>query len=256
MRALALVLALASVTLADDLPMTPPRWSKATPAPPAATRAPQALPAPPPVLPAPVSDVEDTEDPRDVPPPSLYGTDLETGSGTIYYVLDVSGSMNYDAGWYVGSDGRKRWGTRYERARQELLLSIAGLSESLRFGVLRYSCRLERWRPRLEEATARNKAAVKAWLLALRWPDGATATGPATALALGDKAVGQVVLLTDGAPNCGATPQTPAAHRAMIRGANTQSATVSVFGIVARGPCRSFCVGVAADNGGSYYDVP
>ena len=63
-----------------------------------------------------------------------------------------------------------------------------------------------------------------------------------------------VVLLTDGSPNCGASGMT--GHRSMIANANTQGATVNVFGIAATGRYRGFCQGVASDSGGSYFDVP
>jgi hypothetical protein len=42
----------------------------------------------------------------------------------------------------------------------------------------------------------------------------------------------------------------------MIRDANTQGASVNVFGIAASGSYRAFCQGVASDNGGQYFDVP
>ena len=45
-------------------------------------------------------------------------------------------------------------------------------------------------------------------------------------------------------------------HRSMIRGNNSQGATVNVFGIAASGSYRAFCQGVARDNGGAYVDVP
>ena len=45
-------------------------------------------------------------------------------------------------------------------------------------------------------------------------------------------------------------------HRSMIRNANSQGATINVFGIAASGSYRAFCQGVAADSGGAYFDVP
>lgn len=103
------------------------------------------------------------------------------------------------------------------------------------------------------EATPANKQDGLGWVMGLQ-PTGATGTGPATAAALGDKSNKLVVLLTDGAPNCGANSDS--GHRSMIRSANTQRAKVNVFGIAAYGSYRAFCQGVASDNGGSYFDVP
>ena len=45
-------------------------------------------------------------------------------------------------------------------------------------------------------------------------------------------------------------------HRSVIRGANSQGATINVFGIAASGSYRAFCQGVASDAGGAYFDVP
>jgi Mg-chelatase subunit ChlD len=73
-------------------------------------------------------------------------------------------------------------------------------------------------------------------------------------VALADKENRSVVLLTDGAPNCGASDID--GHRRMIRAHNTQGATINVFGIAASGTYRSFCQNVATDSGGSYFDVP
>ena len=82
---------------------------------------------------------------------------------------------------------------------------------------------------------------------------GQTATGPATAYALRWKQNMKVVLLTDGAPNC---PQAQIGwHLKVIAGANTQGASIDVFGIQAFGSYRAFCQKVAAMSGGSYHDV-
>jgi hypothetical protein len=104
-----------------------------------------------------------------------------------------------------------------------------------------------------------NKQAAMGWIGALQ-PLGATGTGPATASALGQKDNMLVVLLTDGAPNCGAGDESGdsscmAAHRAMIKSNNTQNAIVNVFAIGATDDFEAFCQGVASDNNGSCTDV-
>ena len=99
-------------------------------------------------------------------------------------------------------------------------------------------------------------APMSAWML----PKAAAAKvspappAAATALALAEKSNMTVVLLTDGAPNCGANGAS--GHRRMISSANTQGASINVFGIAASGSYRAFCQGVAGDSGGSYFDVP
>ena len=69
-----------------------------------------------------------------------------------------------------------------------------------------------------------------------------------------------MVLLTDGEPNCGLYDEYDSfnieAHRNVIRMENRQHAVINVFGIAASGQYRRFCQNVAADSGGSYFDVP
>ena len=119
--------------------------------------------------------------------------------------------------------------------------------------MIAYDCGTRQWQQDMQPADDGNKASAIAWEMALQ-PTGATGTGPAVALSLGDKDNMAVVLLTDGAPNCGANGF--GGHRSMIVSANTQGATINVFGIAASGSYRAFCQGVASDSGGSYFDVP
>jgi Mg-chelatase subunit ChlD len=201
---------------------------------------------------------EDPDDPHDDPPPVLYGEEIESESDSIYYVLDISGSMDWDVSSYVDLDGSRRMGTRIERAKVELVRSIQQLSRNFRFNIVAYDCGNRRWAPLMVEASPANKASATAWVMALR-ALGATGTGPAMVVALSEKENLAVVLLTDGAPNCGAGSGSWDAvedHRRMIRSANSQGATIDVFGIAANGEYRAFCQRVAADSGGSYRDVP
>lgn len=202
---------------------------------------------PPPVTPP------DTPDPRDEPPPTIYGEEITTEGDTIFYVIDISGSMDWDNRSYTDLDGRTRNGTRMERAKVELIRSIMALSRNFSFNIIAFDCGTRQWQRSMQEATDGNKQSASAWVRALQ-PTGATGTGPAAALALGARENKAVVLLTDGAPNCGANSMD--GHRSMIRTANRQGATINVFGIAASGSYRSFCQNVAGDSGGSYFDVP
>ncbi len=214
------------------------------------------LPVSPPVVggpqPAPVPD-DTEEDPRDEPPPVIYGEEIDSESDTIFYVLDISGSMYSDLQPYVDIDGSHQTGSRLDRAKAELIRSILGLSKNFRFNIIAYDCGMLRWSDEMREATDANKLMATVWVVALM-AGGATGTGPATAMALADKENQSVVLLTDGSPNCGAFDIE--GHRSMIRTNNTQGATINVFGIAASGTYRTFCQNVAGDSGGSYFDVP
>ncbi|MCW8141072.1 MAG: hypothetical protein KIT58_19390 [Planctomycetota bacterium] len=207
----------------------------------------------PPPAPTPTSIPDDRDDPRDEPPPVIFGEEIVSENDTSFYVIDISGSMSIGREAYTTLEGATSTGTRIERAKTELLRSILGLSRSFSFKIVAYDCGTRLWSQEMKRATDGNKASASAWVGALT-PTGATGTGPACALALGDKRNMAVVLLTDGAPNCGASGVE--GHRAMIRDANTQGATITVFGIAASGTYRQFCVNVAGDSGGSYYDVP
>jgi hypothetical protein len=181
----------------------------------------------------------DDGDPRDEPAPVFFGEEIETQGTSLIYVLDFSGSMTY-AG-------------RVDKLKQEFESSINGLSPSFRFNVITYDCAMLRWASTMRPATPENKAAAIAWVKRQQPKGGGTGTGPAVALGLSEKSNLAIVLLTDGDPNCGALDRE--GHRQMIRTANTQGATISVFGIDATGEYRRFCQDVASDSGGAYHDV-
>ena len=209
----------------------------------------------------------DGEDPSDTPPPVFFGEELDDDGDSILFVIDRSGSMGARADVHVPGVGTFE-GTRMGKAYTELKRSIDGLPESMRFDVFVYDCMVTPMWGALLEATPANKARAKAWLR--HAPRGGTGTGPALHTALSTfRGCTSVVLLTDGGPNCigivvGSTTGvvstrsgTPDQHREMVRMANTQGATINVFGIGATGEgFRAFLQGLASDSGGSYFDVP
>jgi hypothetical protein len=201
----------------------------------------------------PHEDNDDGDSPNDTPPPTIYGEELESENDTIFYVIDISCSMAWGEGPYLTADGQRRIGTRIDRAKAELARSILNLSENFHFNIIAYDCGIQQWQQDMQPADPEHKANALSWIMRMQ-PRGATGTGPATAQALNDKENMMVVLLTDGIPNCGANGMH--GHRQMIQIANTQGATINVFGICASGTYRAFCQGVASDSGGSYFDVP
>jgi von Willebrand factor type A domain len=228
-----------------DLPMT---------APPVATPKPQP-PAPPTPPPTPTPT---TPDPT-TPPPTIYGKDLTSENGTVYYVIDISGSMGWDMGQYTAPDGSTQTGDRLQRAQAELTKSVTSLPSSFKFNMMAFDCETYTWNDSLQPADDAHKQSAVSWINQLQ-PEDATGTGPGMALALQLKQSMLYVLLTDGAPNCGAGDQSGddqciAAHLQMIDQANSQKAVINVFGIGASGDFRQFCVNIAAQNGGTYTDV-
>lgn len=195
------------------------------------------------------------------PGPSIYGHDLKSENSTIVYVLDTSGSMTIDNGQYVTPDGAIAQGDRLDRAKGALIASIRSLPETWKFDIIAYQCDITMWNTALVPAGPVQKEAAEKWLSLCVFPGGATATGPAVAEVFNTwMECHLVVLLTDGAPNCGAGDEmgdTPciAAHRSMIKGSNKWKATINVFGIGATGAFKQFCEDVANDSGGTYTDV-
>ncbi|GIW72374.1 MAG: hypothetical protein KatS3mg102_1916 [Planctomycetota bacterium] len=192
---------------------------------------------------------EDQYDEGDV---TFYDEDVPTRGDSLYFVIDISGSMSWGTYSYTGLDGNTTTGNRLDRAKVELVRAISALTEDFHFNVVAYHCSSSRWRPQRVQATPENKASASAWVNALE-ATGATGTGPAVALALSDKENFTVVLLSDGAPNCGASGFS--GHLNMINSANTQGAVINTFGIGAYGEFENFLRQVAEMNGGTYVPV-
>lgn len=196
------------------------------------------------------------KDPRDEPPPTLYGEEIDVDIDRIVYVIDISCSMTEDYRPYINLEGARAEGPRIDRAKVELSRSISNLPRNMKFSAVAYSCSMRIWSKTLQEANTANKASAVSWVQGLE-PTDATATGPAVALGLSlDRKNLAIVLLTDGAPNCGTARELPEEHRKMIRDANTQNAQIFVFGISPHAVCRTFCQQVSNDSHGTYREIP
>jgi Mg-chelatase subunit ChlD len=191
-------------------------------------------------------------------PPEIYGKDLKSASASLVYVIDISGSMD-------NTDGQPT--TRLERAKRELERSLASLPQTFRFNVLAYDCSYSTrfdgggtGSLGLATADPTHIAKAQTWVADLK-AGGATGTGPSVCAALSERDNLLVVVLTDGAPNCGAgpgldnDPNTLAAHLSMVKWFNEQHAEIDVFGIGATGAFRQFCLDLAQQNAGGYQDV-
>jgi hypothetical protein len=186
------------------------------------------------------------DDPRDEPPPTFYGEEIDADVDSIIYVIDNSGSMTIAVEPFMDETGNVTRGNRLDRAKAELRRSIAGLSERFFFNVMFYDeCVMMCWTEK-QRATAANKQAAIGWLNAVQ-PDGWTNTGLGVATALGDKSNKAVVLLSDGAPN----------FLDLIRTSNTQAARVDCFGIGIKADpdATGFMQTVASQNNGSYRSI-
>ncbi|MBI4148027.1 VWA domain-containing protein [Candidatus Woesearchaeota archaeon] len=202
---------------------------------------------------------EQRAEPEPEDPPTFYN-EVIPAEHSIIYVLDRSLSMDTNIGPGIDPEGMLiRRGTRFARAISELKASIRSLPRRFRFNIVVYHCELQAWQQHMVDACDDNKSDAYRWLSTSVWPAGATGTGVAVSYALQEEDNHDVVLLTDGAPNCGVDSGTDlemmARHRRMIRDSNRYNARVHVFGIDAYADFLAFCVGVASDTGGSYYGV-
>lgn len=195
---------------------------------------------------------EDDDDFNEDDTTKLYDEDVPINEDSIIYVIDISGSMGWGTQSYTGLDGNTTSGTRLDRAKVELVRSIAALTDDFEFNVVAFDCSTTRWASSKQKATPENKASAQSWVMALQ-DQGATGTGPATALGLEDKENKTVVLLSDGSPNCGASGTS--GHLSMIQSANTQGAVIHTFGIGATGQFEQFLRDIASAAGGQYFPV-
>lgn len=209
-----------------------------------------------PILPPPLFP-----EPRDEPPPVLYGEEIDAQNSLIY-VLDMSGSMNEMVAPWVGVDGSSVTGTRADRARDEFEKSVMGLSPSIKFSLVVYTdCSVSEVPQRLVQATSETKRNAISWLRNAIRAWGGTATGPAVSAALHYKQNLNIALMTDGEPGCGFDAegdlrQRMTSHRSMIRNYNTQGAKIDVFAINPPTPATlDFCRQIANDSGGRCVEI-
>jgi hypothetical protein len=234
-----------------DLPMTPPVLG-GDPTPPNQE---------PPVTIPTEEDTDDGDDPRDTPPPTFFGEEIDAEKDSIIYVIDQSGSMSLSIDPFEDQNGEiVTSGNRLDRAKAELKRSIGALPETFYFNVVFYDeCVSSCWSAK-QQATTANKQAAFSWIDAIQ-PDGWTNTGLAVQSALTDKDNKAIVLLSDGSPNFVDCAMNYVGsfdtHKSMIRGENTQNAVVNTFGIGISNDndARTFMQQVASENGGSYVEI-
>ncbi len=138
---------------------------------------------------------------------------LRLRSARVLFVLDRSWSMSEDLPG-GGGTGRER---RIDRAKRELISALEGLEPAASFNIVVYGTDLDRYSPRLVQASAANLAKAKRWITKLRM-EGSTNLSGALLSALEDtkpsspmrdSAVADtLVVLTDGSPNCGPISET------------------------------------------------
>jgi len=123
---------------------------------------------------------------------SFYGLPLD--SDRVIFVVDQSGSMN-------AGDPRSRR-TRLTTAVEEVLAAVARLGPADRVNVIFFETTIHPWRTRLAKLSSSNRAALEKHMREQR-PKGGTNLYDGLELALQDKQVDSVFLLSDGMPGSG-----------------------------------------------------
>jgi hypothetical protein len=132
-------------------------------------------------------------------------------SNRVIFVIDTSFSMRItgdveEGAGRAGTAGPaapKKQMTRLEFVQRELCAAIENqLTKKCLFNVISYSTKVTPWKPKLVEASDANRKAAKAWVMALA-PDDETNVFDALEMALQDKQVDTIYLLSDGFPTKG-----------------------------------------------------
>lgn len=118
-------------------------------------------------------------------------------SGTVVFVVDMSGSMSTTA-FRVGRSKV----SRMDYVRFELSRAFEMMPAGARFNIVAFADTANRWQRKAVRATSSNKLAALSFVSGLK-PWGGTNIDDALDLALGEKGVTGVYFLTDGAPTAG-----------------------------------------------------
>ncbi len=183
----------------------------------------------------------DDEDEEDAPESiSFYGGEYE-GDG-FFWCLDKSCSMG--------------WADDIGHLKTEMSAAINSLSENAEFSIVAFSSGYIIFSPFPKTANAANRALGTAWVMALT-TDGNTCLAPAGVETVGisnlcQKESKQIIVLSDGLPNCPGPAETTAA----ITGANWQHTPVNTIYIASDSDGITFMQSLAAANNGTFYQPP
>ena len=187
---------------------------------------------------------------------------LELRSARVLFVIDRSGSMSYGIGHKSGvadvySELEK---TKMEVAVRELVTAVQGLDERTSFNILSYSTNFETFQRRPVRATRENREKAARWIAKLT-PDGQTNLAGSLLAALEntrpsagapDEAIADtLVVLTDGAPNCGPIAYENDALAELRRLDSDRMVTIHAIFLGVDGD-EAFMRSLAKDHGGQF----
>lgn len=168
---------------------------------------------------------------------SFYGLPLD--SGRVAFVIDQSGSMSAD-------DGSDR--SRLDTAVAETLGAVGRLKARDKINVILFESGIHPWQKKLVPLSGSNRAELEKHLKRQN-PSGSTNLYDALELALADKQVDTIFLLSDGAPSSGKYVATPDILRAVSR--LNQARRIAIH-CVSVGMDSTLLQKLAAANGGQY----
>ena len=168
---------------------------------------------------------------------SFYGLPLD--SDRVTFVIDQSGSMN-------ASDGAE--GSRLDTAVSETLGAVGRLKAQDRINVILFESGIHPWQKKLVPLSASNRADLESHLRR-RKPAGSTNLYDALELALTDKQVDTIFVLSDGSPTSGKYVAMPDILRAVRR--LNQARRIAIH-CVSVGMDSTLLKKLAAANAGQY----
>ena len=181
------------------------------------------------------------EDEEDAPETiSFYGGEYE-GDG-FFWCLDKSCSMG--------------WAGDLDRLKTEMTEALNSLTDNSDFSIVAFSSGTTVFSQIPKEGTAGNRSAGVSWVTALT-PDGATCLADAGVQCvnisnLSEKESKQVLILSDGAPNCPGPDETTS----LITAANWQRTPINTIYISSDQSGITFMQQLAAANSGTFFQPP
>lgn len=195
-----------------------------------------------------------------------YGS--EVTAKKIIFIIDASKSMSQtyqrppgvDDGGDVGGttadeDEMERTGDnrrKIDYARRELVKCIRALDKDVKFNIIAYKTFVTPWLNKLVEATRQNKKLAEEFTRDKRWePKGLTNIYDALRIALQDKEVTCIYLLSDGEPTAGEFKTAPEILQ-RVKEMNKRKVEINTIGFGLKGWGEQLMKDLAAQNNGEF----
>jgi hypothetical protein len=187
-------------------------------------------------------------------PGVVYFYGIRSSSKRVVFCLDVSGSMEWSL---EGRDGKGP--PRLDKAKQELVHALNGLSEDAQFTIVVYSTDVRTWKKSLEPASPKNKASARKFVEELK-PEGATNIFDALVASMEiaappakgrEPGADTIFFMTDGQPTHGKVIDAHQILDEVTRRNRALGVTLHTVG-VSKEQNSAFLLNLAKRNGGRY----